>query len=65
MVGLRRIWSDEEIEFLRNGLSAGNAVEAIATQLDRTPQAVKARAYALGLTLGRVGAKRRTLARYG
>ena len=65
MVRLRRTWSDEEIEFLRNGLGSGNSVEAIATQLDRTPQAVKARAYALGLTLSRAGAKRRTLARYG
>jgi hypothetical protein len=63
--GNRRSWTGDEDAVLRGGLIAGRSLEAIAKQLGRTPEAVKARAYTLGLTLGRLGTRRQGLSRYG
>jgi hypothetical protein len=61
----RKPWTAEEDEQLRQLVVSGDPLAEIAEKLDRTESAAKARAYFLRVPLGRFGAKRRGLSRWG
>jgi hypothetical protein len=56
-------WTPEEDERLRELAASGATLSNIAEKLDRTGSATKTRAYILRVFLGRLGAKRRALAK--
>ena len=58
-------WSHEEDERLRTLVLANTPPFEIAEALGRTVSAVKARVHLLGITLARMGMKRRALSRWG
>jgi DNA-binding NarL/FixJ family response regulator len=45
-------WTPEQEEQLRSMLAAGNHINKIAKQLNRTPTVVRAKAYKMKLLLG-------------
>jgi hypothetical protein len=61
----RKPWTAEEDERLRQLVVSGASVGEIAEKLDRTEPAAEASAYFLRVTLGRFGAKRRGISRWG
>jgi hypothetical protein len=59
------VWTIEEDQKLRELVASGTDLADVAKSLSRTLSAVKARAYALRLLLGRSGVRRRGLSRWG
>jgi len=53
------LWTAEDEDQLRWVVTAGKNVEMIAAQLNRSPSAVRAKAYKLSLLLGYSGSTRR------
>jgi hypothetical protein len=58
-------WTEDEEQRLRQLVLANTPPFEIAKTLGRTVSAVKARAHLLGITLARLGMKRRGLSRWG
>jgi hypothetical protein len=58
-------WTAQEDERLRELAASGTALAEIAEKLNRTASATKTRAYILRVMLGRFGAKRRGLSKWG
>jgi hypothetical protein len=58
-------WTQEEEEQLRHLVLANTPSFEIAERLGRTLAAVYAKASSLGLTLSRLGIRRRALSRWG
>jgi hypothetical protein len=61
----RKLWTIQEDERLRDLVASGATLPEMANALDRTESATKTRAYILRLPLGRFGATRRGLSRWG
>lgn len=62
---LRRDWTSEEDAALREAIVSGRPIKFIATEFKRTANAVKSRAYVLGLTIARTGHRRRSSSKWG
>jgi hypothetical protein len=60
-----KVWTIQEDERLRDLISSGATLPEVAKTLNRTESATKTRAYILRLALGRFGARRRGLSRWG
>jgi len=60
-----KAWTIQEDERLRELVASGATLPKMAKALDRTESATKTRAYMLRLALGRFGARRRGLSRWG
>jgi hypothetical protein len=58
-------WTIEEDQQLRELVAQGATLPKIARTLNRTESGTKTRAYILRLALGRAGARRRSLSRWG
>lgn len=58
-------WTPEEDERLRQLLFTNTPPSEIAVTLGRTVPAVKSRAHSLGITLARLGNRRRSQSRWG
>jgi hypothetical protein len=55
----------KEDERLRELVASGASLSEVAEKLDRTESGTKTRAYILRVTLGRFGARRRGLSKWG
>jgi hypothetical protein len=60
-----KAWTTQDDERLREFVASGLALPEIAKRLDRTESGAKTRAYILRLPLGRFGARRPGLSRWG
>jgi len=57
-------WTSEEEDLLRQEVLAGTPIRLIASKMDRSEPAIRSRAYALRLMLGRPGVTRRGMTKW-